>query len=81
MATSPMVIPKDEWTLVSTISVSFQTTDKNETYAVEALALPTDKPYGKVIIPRKEYRFTKLDGNLYMYSVGKPLNISIDPVA
>lgn len=81
MATSMVTIPKNTWTLVSTVSVSFQVTGKIEIHAVEATALPSGKPYGKVITPRKDYGFTKLDGNLYMYSVDNPANIAIDPVA
>jgi len=81
MATSTVKIPKDEWTLISTVSVSFQNTDKKEIYVVESVAPPTGKPTGKIIAPRRGYGFAKLDGDLYGYSVGFPANIAIDPVA
>lgn len=81
MATSTVKIPKDTWTLVSTVSVSFQNTGKNEIYAVEAAVIPTGDPYGKIIAPRRGYGFAKLDGNLYVYSVNLPAVIAIDPVS
>lgn len=81
MATSTKEVPKDAWTLISAVSVSIQNTGKNEIYAVEAATLPSGGPWGKIISPRRGYGFSKLDGNLYVYSVDVPANIAIDPVA
>ena len=81
MATSMITILKNTWTLVSTVSVSFQVIGKREVYAVEATSLPDGNPYGKIISPRRGYGFSRLDGNLYVYSVDVPANIAIDPVA
>ena len=81
MATSMIAVPKDTWTLISTVSVSFQVVGKTEVYAVEAAALPDGKPYGKIIAPRRGYGFSKLDGNLYIYSINLPANIAVDPIA
>ena len=81
MATSPVEIPKNAWKLVSTVSVSIQNVGKTGIYAVEAATLPDGDPYGKIIAPREEYSFSKLDGNLYVYSVGEPASVAIDPVS
>jgi len=81
MATSIVEIPKDIWTLVSTVSVSFQNTGRNRIYVVEATTLPSGRPCGKIISSRRGYGFSKLDGDLYAYSVGVPTSIAIDPVS
>ena len=81
MATSPVKIPADTWTKVSEVSVSIQNVGKTEIYAVEAATLPDGDPYGKIIAGREDYSFSKLDGNLYVYSVNVPTEVSIDPVS
>ncbi len=81
MVTSSVEVPKYSWTFVSAVSVSFQNTGRNKIYVVEAATLPTGEPFGKVITPQRGYGFSKLDGNLYAYSVTVPASIAIDPLA
>lgn len=81
MATSMVSIPKDTWTLISTVSVSFQNISNHDIYVIEAASLPENISVRKVLAPLGWYSFTKLDGNLYGYSPVSSANIAIDPVA
>lgn len=80
MATSQVIIPAETWTLISTSSVSFQIPEQSSAYAVEASAPPTDLSIRKKIQPGRIYTFTRIDGNLYMYSDIK-ISVAVDPIA
>lgn len=80
MATSMVSVPKNTWTLISAVSVSFQVPEQSSVLAVEAATPPTTTAIRKKIQPGKIYSFQKLDGNLYAYSRGADIEIAIDPV-
>lgn len=84
MATSNVPVPANTWTLVSTVSISFQITEQHDAYASESVAAPSpdDLTAPRVYIsPRKKYSFQKLDGNLYMYSKDADINVSLEPLS
>ncbi len=81
MATSQVSIPKNVWTLVSSVSVSFQIPEQSSAYAIESVALPIDLSIRKKIQPGKIYTFTKLDGDLYIYSPDVNNSVAIDPIS
>lgn len=78
MATTKISITKKTWTLISAVSVSFQLNGQSGGYCIEAGSLPTDLSIKKKISPGKIYRFTRLDGNLYIYSL-RQNEVGIDP--
>jgi len=80
MATSMIPIPSKTWTLISEVTVNFQIPEQTGAWAVEASALPTDLSIRKKITPSKIYTFTKIDGNLYMYS-DSTIEVAIEPVS
>lgn len=80
MATSMVSLTAKTWKLVSSVSVLFQVPEQNDSYAIEALALPTDTTIRKKIQPGEIYSFQKVDGNLYMYSPNGNIEVAIDTV-
>ena len=80
MATSMVSLTAKTWKLVSTVSVSFQIPEQSSAYAVEAAVIPTTLDIRKKIQPGKIYLFTKLDGNLYMYS-DTAIDVAVDLVS
>lgn len=81
MATSMVSLPKNTWTLVSTVSISFQLPGQHRAWAVESTALPTDLSIRNKIVPGKKYTFQKLDGNLYMISKNAKIEVAIEPLS
>ena len=81
MSTSPVPLPKNTWTLVSTVSVKFQLPDQASAWAAEATSLPTDTSIRNRIDPGEMYTFTKLDGNLYMYSKDINSIVTLNPIS
>jgi hypothetical protein len=83
MATSTIPIPKNVWTIVSTVSVQFQVQGQSSVFIIESVALPTedDLSIRKTAIPGQMYAFDKIDGDFYAYSKDVDTEISIDPVA
>lgn len=80
MATSMVQVPEKTWTLISSVSVSFQIPEQSSALAVEALVIPTDTSIRKKINPGTIYSFQKLDGNLYMFSDSK-IEVAIEPLS
>lgn len=81
MSTSPVLLPKNTWTEVSTVSIKFQLPDQSSAWAVEATSLPTGTSIRNRINPGEMYTFTKLDGNLYMYSRDIDTVVTINPIS
>lgn len=81
MATTVTAIDKDTWTLLSSVACYYQNIGHNNVWATEQTALPTETPQeiGKIMIPRRIYNFTPIDGNLYVYSESGNANIAVDP--
>jgi len=80
MATSMVPVPANAWTLVSTVSINFQIPEQHAAWAIESVALPTTLSVRKSITPGKIYTFSKLDGNLYMYS-DAAIEVAVEPLS
>ena len=80
MATSMIPVPAKTWTLISEVSTNYQIPEQSGAWIVEAAAAPTTLDIRIKISPAKIYSFSKLDGNLYMYS-DTNISVAIDPVA
>ena len=81
MSSSPVLLPKNTWTLVSTASIKFQLPDQVSAWAIEATSLPTGTAIRNRIDPGEMYTFTKLDGDLYMYSKDTDSVVTISPIS
>lgn len=82
MATSTIPIPKNTWTLVSTVSVKAQVQGQSGLYVIESVAPPAanDLTVRKTFAPAKMYEFEKVDGDFYAYSKDIDNVISIEPL-
>ena len=79
MATTKVTIPANTWTEVATASTSYQVITMKDVYVTEASSAPTGTEGSyKIAEPKKMYDFTRVDGNLYAYSVNHPAEISIN---
>lgn len=80
MSTSMVPVPAKTWTKISAVSVQYQIPEQSEAWVVEAAVIPTTLDIRIKILPSKIYSFTRLDGDLYMYS-DTSISVAIDPVA
>ena len=79
MATTPIVLEKGVWTLITTTSCSFQALD-NDMISTESATLPTSSSHpAKFNFARRIYEFERVDGNLYGLS-RDGTRVSFDPV-
>ena len=82
MATSTIDIPKNVWTLISSVSVNYQVQGQTSIFIIESVAFPADNlTIRKTSSPGKMYVFDKVDGNFYAYSKDVDTKISIEPIA
>jgi hypothetical protein len=63
------------------VSIKFQLPDQVTAWAVEASSPPTDTNIRNRINPGEMYTFTKLDGNLYMYSKDIDSIVTLNPIS
>lgn len=80
MATQRIELTKGEWKEISTVSVTFQNLSAFPVHVIEAASLPTGGTDGKVVAPREEWTFNKVDGNFYAYAEITGGVVAIDPI-
>lgn len=80
MATSVIQIPKNTWTLLSSVSIEYQILGQNSAYIREALALPTDLSIRKTVAPGGVNVFNKIDSDLYIYSPNANISVALSPI-
>lgn len=80
MSTEKITLTEDTWTLISNKSVTFQISDGQEVFAVQARSIPTadDTSLRQRITPGRIYSFRKEDGNLYLYSPNANTAVFLD---
>ena len=68
MATQRTIIEAKKWTLISSTSIDFQVVSQSDLNIIESATEPANLDNTKIAIPRKMYRFTKIDGDFWAYS-------------
>ena len=79
MLTTMIDLPKGEWILSGSESISFQSPDQSTIYAIEAFSAPSDNDLsiGVRISPGEIYSYKKTDGNLYLMSPSANTRVTV----